>query len=408
MASPFASLLEGLLQVGDPSLNKPGSSPQPNPIYNFPDEVTSNEDAELAEEMVSWVEERDEHTPSYRDLASRITALPPVAAGLRHYHYQRPAGSRADIEAGKRKKHREWEAERTEQLYWSSRFILLTNEYRPDNPVTFDPADFGQLFKHVNDFLIWAGRLIPILEELWIEEIEGIAQLSDSIHYIQVCPEGFGYWEEEVDELVDGIEPERFFCFFFMATEQDRAAMMNQSADHRTDASEALWENYGFAFPDQLDGFELANYLRKTAGLPAQLAGLPDFIEWVQSDTGNIWLDVTYEQMYSGGYEIPRWSDKENFDNLVAEWEAAQPIIERINAVRDWVRESEENRQELIAFVQRAVDEMIAADLILKPLSPNFRVVSANEWLNGLAAGEDEDGDDEDLEEVAYEAYGED
>jgi hypothetical protein len=82
-------------------------------------------------------------------------------------------------------------------------------------------------------------------------------------------------------------------------------------------------------------------------------AGVPTVIEVVGRDTGNFWLDFDDEMMASAGLS---WTI-ETMDALAAEWQEAQPIIQRFNRALDWLQQNPEQLAQIVAFWNRSMEE---------------------------------------------------
>ncbi len=83
------------------------------------------------------------------------------------------------------------------------------------------------------------------------------------------------------------------------------------------------------------------------------MAGVPTVIDVVSRDTGNFWLDYDDEMMFSAGLS---WTI-ETMDALAAEWQEAQPMIERFNRALDWLQQNPEQLAQIVAFWNRSVEE---------------------------------------------------
>lgn len=98
-----------------------------------------------------------------------------------------------------------------------------------------------------------------------------------------------------------------------------------------------------------LDG--LLPVLRKMA-LAGPLAALPDMVAMVLEETGNAWLDFSYEYLVETG-AYPHWDT--DYQWLAEDWAAAKPIADRVFDLMTWVEAEPAERLKLV------MDTLLAA-----------------------------------------------
>lgn len=91
-----------------------------------------------------------------------------------------------------------------------------------------------------------------------------------------------------------------------------------------------------------LDG--LQPVLRKIT-LAGPLAALPDMVAMVQEETGNAWLDFSYEYLAETG-AYPHWDS--DYQWLAEDWATAKPIADRVFALMTWVEAEPAERLKLV------------------------------------------------------------
>ena len=102
--------------------------------------------------------------------------------------------------------------------------------------------------------------------------------------------------------------------------------------------------------PDE-DEFENLMDQNVTTGLRlTQLVAKRMVKQAENQDTGNAWLDVGEMSLAEGG-GYPVWN-QENVDWLAEEWQRAEPVVERINRLLDWLNDSPEAISEKLTAVR--------------------------------------------------------
>ncbi|MBI4215907.1 MAG: hypothetical protein HY687_00715 [Chloroflexi bacterium] len=80
--------------------------------------------------------------------------------------------------------------------------------------------------------------------------------------------------------------------------------------------------------------------------------GLAHWADILAGDTGNYFLDLTYE----GLEELPSW-EPEVVGALTQEWRQAQELLDQVHALADWLEEKPPARfEELLDFIERRRD----------------------------------------------------
>jgi hypothetical protein len=88
---------------------------------------------------------------------------------------------------------------------------------------------------------------------------------------------------------------------------------------------------------------------------PDPLDALPDLIEMLHQDTGNSWLDVGEMSLAEGG-GYPVWN-QETVEWLAEEWQRAEPVVDGINRLLDWLNDSPEAITDKLTAVRDALLE---------------------------------------------------
>lgn len=89
---------------------------------------------------------------------------------------------------------------------------------------------------------------------------------------------------------------------------------------------------------------DLAPVIKQMTALPAIIReGLSTLIASIEGETGNIWLDVSYEDIQVGNLSIEPWS-RHVVEIYTTEWQTAEPLHNRILTLIEWVRENPDTR----------------------------------------------------------------
>jgi hypothetical protein len=93
-----------------------------------------------------------------------------------------------------------------------------------------------------------------------------------------------------------------------------------------------------------------ASLCRRAGGL---MAWVPAALEVVGHDTGNLWLDITYETLDAGPMYL--WT-LDGVNGLAAEWRKAKRLLDKTQAVLDWLEPNARPLAQVIEFWNRAIE----------------------------------------------------
>lgn len=208
-------------------------------------------------------------------------------------------------------------------LLLADRLAELYETIFPDKPhwlveETVDWQSENDVAAAVERFLHRVSALFPIHDEIWDVDTEVVEW---RLWEIPVMPLGYDEWHDEWDEWE---EPAPYLLHL-------------RHSRHHEDS--AYWpSNFADLYPDHLlslavEPHRLVTPLRQM-DLPEPLAALPDLIQMLEHDTGNVWLDVGEMSLAEGG-GYPHWS-LEQVTGLAEEWRKADPIFTRIQRLLAW------------------------------------------------------------------------
>lgn len=106
-------------------------------------------------------------------------------------------------------------------------------------------------------------------------------------------------------------------------------------------------------------GFDSGRFFRRVHRMSPRLKYIRRVFEMATFSTGNVFLDTTYEIL--GNSELPDWS-KENIDWLTNQWRRAEPILERIESLIDWLEADHQRLAELIRHFNACLKKEEKAD----------------------------------------------
>lgn len=187
----------------------------------------------------------------------------------------------------------------------------------------------------VEQFLQRVSALFPVHEEVWDMDLEAIAWRLEEIPLIV---QGFDEWYEAWAEYKEPVP-------YLLHLAYSRESKFGREANFTQMYPEHL-------LPNTLQPFQLVDYLRKMR-LPSPLAALPDLIQMLAHDTGNPWLDFG-ELALGEGDGYPSW-EPETVAWLTTEWQKAQPVLDRVDALLDWSNDSPESIAEKLTAVRQAL-----------------------------------------------------
>lgn len=213
--------------------------------------------------------------------------------------------------------------------------------------------------KAVEKFLSHVVALFPIHDECWEFEMEIIEW---RLYSIPVIPQGFDIWYDGWDDLY---EPAPYLLH--MLWQRDEADDPENPNEFRQKYPEHL-------VPRGLEPPRLIETLRGMT-LPEPFQALPDLIEMLIQDTGNIWLDVgEISLMESGGY--PKW-DPTEVALLAEAWQAAEPICDRVHTLLNWHNDTPAAIERKVTAVHRILLE--AYQLQALGFNPQLKMKFAKE-----------------------------
>jgi hypothetical protein len=197
----------------------------------------------------------------------------------------------------------------------------------------------------VGRFLARVGQLFPVYEDVWEIDLESIEW---RLYEIPVVPMGYDEWHDEWEAFK---EPAPYLLYLSYARHDD------DPADGRSEFA-TLYPDH--LVPRHLEPHRLVARLRALA-LPEPLDALPDLIEMLAHNTGNWWLDTGEMALAeSGGH--PPWT-AENVAWLAAEWQAAQPVAERVQRLLDWQEGTPAEKADKLTAVR---DALLSGELELE------------------------------------------
>ncbi|HRQ42363.1 MAG TPA: hypothetical protein PLD25_30980 [Chloroflexota bacterium] len=197
----------------------------------------------------------------------------------------------------------------------------------------------------VERFLKRMSALFPVHDEIWDVDLEGIEW---RLWEIPLIPMGFDEWYDGWDDLK---EPSPYLLHMRYSRRDDDASSGRDEfadlyPDHQT--------------PRYLEPHRLVETLRqicaersRSMALLEPLDALPDLILMLDHNTGNAWLDVGELSLSEGG-GYPQWNPGD-VAWLTAEWQKAQPVLDRIHRLLDW----QNGAPEEIAFKLTAVRDVL-------------------------------------------------
>jgi hypothetical protein len=156
--------------------------------------------------------------------------------------------------------------------------------------------------------------------------------------YIPLTPMGID-WTENLDEWSLPVQ--------VLAT----LAMGADACDEMLDAIGPGTPNpIGLGNGYVLNWKRFASLCRRAGGL---MAWVPAALEVVGHDTGNLWLDITYETLDAGPMYL--WT-LDGVNGLAAEWRKAKRLLDKTQAVLDWLEPNARPLAQVIEFWNRAIE----------------------------------------------------
>ena len=213
----------------------------------------------------------------------------------------------------------------------------------PDHPEWLDQEAVNWLDEEdvaaaVERFLGRVNSLFPVHEEIWDADLEAIEW---RLYEIPVIPMGYDLWH---DDWADLREPAPYLL----------------RMQHSRDADEYLYGRDTFAslypnhqVPSGLEPQQLVETLRQESFLQLELAALPDLIQMLEQNTGNVWLDMGEISLAEGG-GYPEWS-RETVDWLAEQWRQAQPVLDGVLSLFNWKNDNVQVVAEKLSSVRDAL-----------------------------------------------------
>jgi len=186
----------------------------------------------------------------------------------------------------------------------------------------------------VERFLQRVSALFPVHDEIWDTDLEVVEW---RLYEIPVIPMGIDEWYDGWDDLK---EPLPYLLH----------AQYSRDSEESPDEFTALYPAH--QLPRTLEPHRLVETVRGM-DLPEPLAALPDLILMLNHATDNAWIDVGEMALAEGG-GYPQWRPDE-VAWLAAEWQKAQPILERIDRLLDWQNDTPAAIDDKLTAVRNAL-----------------------------------------------------
>ncbi len=217
-------------------------------------------------------------------------------------------------------------------------FIDLIREYLPDKLVEIvdestPTAQMMVFAKHFED------RYFPLDYAFRNGDVEEYGQLT---RCIPIIARGLSW--EDYYEIATNARPGIQLLTYLLENP-------SREADARVALGEACLEH---VTPDLLEkvpteGFRIEELNSLIAG--TKYSALETWGKILSLDTGNLLLDTTQEDLYSGGYELPDWC-RDEVEGLTKEWKEADTLDEEVNSLVDWLeQDTPAHFQEILEFL---------------------------------------------------------
>jgi hypothetical protein len=215
-------------------------------------------------------------------------------------------------------------------------FVALIREYLPEHETEIlrHTAPGGQIATFASRF---QDRYFPLSCSLLDGMAEDYACLTRAI---PVVPEGLDYYQQgEPWNLRDGL----MLMTYLLQEEQVDAVLVALS-----EACAELVPQKLLECAPRLNKIELHRLLNGT-----RFEGLAIWADYWEHDTGNILLDVCYEDCP----EEPCWC-REEVESLTQEWQRSEVLLNKIHDLAEWLEEDPEIRfKEFIQFIEQRKGE---------------------------------------------------
>ncbi len=204
-------------------------------------------------------------------------------------------------------------------------FIDLIREYLADKLAeildeTTPTAQMGTFAKYFED------RYFPLDYAFRNEDMEEYGQLT---RCIPIIARGLSW--EDYYEIATNARPAVQLLTYLLENP-------SREADARVALGEACLEH---VTPDLLErvpaeGFKIEKLHRLVAG--TKYSALETWGKVLSLDTGNLLLDTTQKDIYSGGYELPDW-DRDEVEGFTKEWKEADKLDEEVSNLCEWLEQ---------------------------------------------------------------------
>lgn len=213
-------------------------------------------------------------------------------------------------------------------------FVALVREFLPEREqeVLSESTPQSQVAVFASHFEV---RYFPLDDSFKMGDIESYGDLT---RFIPVIPLGLSY--DEYQLMASDWRPGFQLLTYLVENPfgEERAALAEACQEY---VSSSLLERV----PEK--GLSPGELNRLTEG--AQFKALADWARIIWHDTGNFFLDVDLEELWSG---IPLSWDRETTDELTRQWQQAERIQQEILGLVEWLEQDPPARfEELLNFI---------------------------------------------------------
>ncbi len=204
-------------------------------------------------------------------------------------------------------------------------FIDLIREYLADKLAEIldeaTPTDqMGTFAKHFED------RYFPLDYAFRNGDVEEYGQLTGRI---PIIARGLSW--EDYNEIAESGRPGIQLLTYLLENP-------SREDDTRVALGEACLEH---VTPDILErvpaeGFRIKELNSLVAG--TKYSAFETWGKIISLDTGNLLLDTTQEDVYSGGYELPDW-DRDEVEGFTKEWKDADALDDKVFKLVEWLEQ---------------------------------------------------------------------
>jgi hypothetical protein len=204
-------------------------------------------------------------------------------------------------------------------------FIDLIREYLPEKEAEIldestPTAQMMVFAKHFED------RYFPLDYAFRNGDVEEYGQLTRNI---PIIARGLSW--DDYDGIAESGRPGIQLLSYLLENP-------SREDDMRVALGEACLEH---VTPDILErvpaeGFRIKELHDLVAG--TKYSALETWGKMISLDTGNLLLDTTQEDLYSGGYNLPDW-DRDEVEGFMKEWKDADKLDEQVNNLVEWLEQ---------------------------------------------------------------------